>query len=209
MNEHITSNNLHEPYQSAYKRAHSTETALIKVSNDIIQALDKGSAVVLVMLDLSAAFDTIDHSTLLKRMEHEFGINGAALEWFNSYLSARFQSVSINDQYSSPAELKYGVPQGSVLGPKLFTMYTKPLGQISKAHKLDYHFYADDSQNYIAFRPSDNAAALEVVTRVEACVCAMRQWMESNMLKVNDDKTEVVLFTPSRKSMSLSDIANR
>ena len=100
----------------------------------------------LVMLDLSAAFDTIDHKTLLHRLQHQFGIAGKPLKWVTSYLSDRFQTVTIDSKLSKPVHMQYSVPQGSVLGPKFFTMYTKPVGAICDKHGLTHHFYADDGQ---------------------------------------------------------------
>ena len=105
------------------------------------------------MLDLSAAFDAIDHVTLLTRLKNEFGIDDAALNWFESYLEDRYQTVCVDEERSTPACLRFGVPQGSVLGPKLFTMYTRPLGNIITNHNLKYHLYADDSQTYILAKP--------------------------------------------------------
>ena len=126
---HLESNSLFDPMQSAYRANHSTETALLKVHNDIVRAIDSGKAVAVVALDLSAAFDTIDHTILLKRLEKRFGVRGSAHAWMRSYLSKRTQEVTVKDAVSDPFPLKYGVPQGSVLGPLLFTAYTSPLGE--------------------------------------------------------------------------------
>ena len=117
---HLDRNGLHDPHQSAYKKHHSTETLLTKVKNDIHMKMDNGQVVMLVLLDLSAAFDTIDHNILLNRLEKRFGVTGDALKWFKSYLTGRTQSVIINGTESEKCPLKYGVPQGSKLGPILF-----------------------------------------------------------------------------------------
>ena len=117
----MDSNELNELYQSAYKKFHSTETALLKVFNDIACELDDKKVVLLSLLDLSAAFDTIDHTILLNRLNISFGIQGTALEWFKSYLFSREQCVQIGSSFSEAAPLRFGVPQGSVLGPVLFT----------------------------------------------------------------------------------------
>ena len=119
-----------DPLQSAYRDTHSTETALIKVQNDILSALDAGSSAILLMLDLSAAFDTIDHDILLSRLCNVYGITGNALDWFRSYLTGRIQRVVIENAVSGDQELGFGVPQGSVLGPKIYCMYTKPVSDI-------------------------------------------------------------------------------
>ena len=111
-------------FQSAYRQDHFTETALIKVHNDILCAVDRGCVVVLVMLDLTAAFETLNHAVLLSRLFHIFGVTGAAFEWFRSYLSGRHQVVRIGNEKSPPKDVTFGVPQGSVLGPLLFTVFT-------------------------------------------------------------------------------------
>ena len=125
----------HEQFQSAYKPHHSTETALMRVQNDILMSLDNKRGVVLIMLDLSAAFDTVDHSLLLGRMRSA-GVIGIAHQWFASYLTSMTQSVCLGRTKSQPSELLQGVPQGSVLGPVLFTLYTGPIGQIIRRHQL-------------------------------------------------------------------------
>ena len=124
--EHLSINQLRDIWQSAYEQNHSTETALLKVQSDIAEALDSGSMVVLLMLDLSAAFDTLDHNTLVKRFEHSFGITGKALQWVSSYLTDRTQCVAVDSATSKDCTLQHGVPQGSVLGPKMYCMYTRP-----------------------------------------------------------------------------------
>ena len=147
--DHLKINDLYEVYQSAYRQLHSTETALLCVQNDLLQAVDTHGGAILVLLDLSAAFDTIDHHCLLHILESSFGIQGNVLAWFQSYLTGRTQTVRIKKCTSEPHELKYGVPQGSVLGPILFTIYTTPLGKLIRRHGLTFHLYADDTQLYI------------------------------------------------------------
>jgi hypothetical protein len=198
---HCDVNELWEPLQSAYRMGHSTETALLKVHSDIMEALDSGSVAVLLLIDLSAAFDTIDHSILLQRLENVFGITGIALLWIKSYLSSRQQQVIINGSRSTPAQLNYGVPQGSVLGPKLFTMYTQPLGELIRKHHLSVHFYADDTQIYITFRPQCRQSQQEALLKLMDCVKSIRIWMASNMLKLNDNKTEVLLVSSKFKPL--------
>ena len=132
--------------QSAYRKFHSSETALLYVQNDIFASLDAGHSTALLLLDLSAAFDTIDHSILIHRLQHWFGISSTALNLLSSFLSDRFQTVITPTSKSNPVLLEYGVPQGSVLGPLLYSLYTTPLHSIiSKYPGLRCHFYADDT----------------------------------------------------------------
>ena len=134
---------------------HSTETALLCIKNEIHLSLSKGMPTALVPLDLSAAFDTIDHDTLLSRLSAGFA--GSALKWFRSYLQDRFQSVKIGSSLSNLFKLKFGIPQGSVLGPLLFSLYTTPLGQVIRKYTgVKYHFYADDTQLFIHLSPDDS-----------------------------------------------------
>ena len=112
---HLSENNLCETLQSAYKSNHSTETALLRVSNNILWAMDDGKVGILVLLDLSAAFDTVDHSLLIQRLQNEAELTGTALSWFRSYLENRCQRVIIQGEVSSEQQLCFGVPQGSVL----------------------------------------------------------------------------------------------
>ena len=114
--DHINRHGLDNSYQSAYKSGHSTETALLSIKNDIHLSLSRGEATALVLLDLSAAFDTIDHSTLLSCLQDWFGVGGSTLKWFSSYLMERFQSVKIGSTLSDLQKLLFGIPQGSVLG---------------------------------------------------------------------------------------------
>jgi hypothetical protein len=109
-----------------------------------------------------------------------------------SYLSNRTQCISINSEKSDSKELPYGVPQGSVLGPLLFSAYLSELGQIVRGFNMNFHSYADDTQIYIAFRPDENNNTID---HLELCISKIRTWMIENKLKLNDDKTEFMLIT--------------
>ena len=196
---HLNTYNLFSGFQSAYRPGHSTETALLKVVNDLLSALDEGKFSILVLLDLSAAFDTIDHDILLHRLHHVFGIQGTALSWFRSYLTNRFQMVSIEGTFSDPVGLCYGVPQGSVLGPILFILYTQPLTHVILNHPVSHMLYADDTQVYKSCNANDLPLT---ILCIEKCVSDVRTWMLSNKLQMNEDKTEVLLITPKRVAKS-------
>ena len=192
MIEYLDRNNLREKFQSSYRACHSTETALIRVKNDIMCDMENKNVVLLVLLDLSAAFDTVHHGILLRRLEN-LGIRGIALSWFESYLSDRKQTVIIDGASSDPEILKCGVPQGSVLGPILFTVYVQPLGEILRKYNCSIHFYADDTQLY--FRIVPNQASLDSnVETLQICCAEIKSWLTKNLLKFNDDKTECMLI---------------
>ena len=191
----MTDNSLHEKLQSAYKAKHSTETALLAVQNDILLNLDRKRGVILVLLDLSAAFDTIDHSFLLERLASKLGIGGKAYDWFKSYLAGRSQVIYIDRETSSLVILIFGVPQGSVLGPILFTIYTIPLGELIRSFGITYHLYADDTQLYLSFDVHNNDDFLECLSKIEKCVIKIKSWMTANMLKLNGEKNEVVFIS--------------
>ena len=193
-NEHLINNSLFDPLQSAYRDKHYTETDLIKVQNVILSALDACSSAILLMLDLSAAFDTIDHDILLSRLCNVYGITGNALDWFRSYLTGRIQRVVIEDSVSVDQELDFGVPRGSVLGPRIYCMYTKPVSDIIQRYGLSHCSYADDTQLYMTMDHSNNDWR-DGLARFELCVSEIREWINQNMLKLNDDKTELIVFT--------------
>ena len=155
-----------------------------------------------MLSDSSAAFNTIDHGILQQRLETMYNIKGQALKWFQSYLENRRQIVCKGNSKSTPVTVNYGVPQGSVLGPTKYTMYTKLLGTIIKNHGMQYHMYADDTQIvYLSFRPSANFHE-DVLPRLENCISDVQLWMKVNVLKLNEDKTEVIVFTPKKVHLS-------
>jgi hypothetical protein len=156
----------------------------------------------LVLLDLSAAFDTIDHDHLLHRLESVFGITDKALSWFSSYLKGRSQAIQIGECRSTLRRVSFGVPQGSVLGPILFCLYTAPLADIINKHKIEYHLYADDTQLYIEFSPNELCQARK---RMEDCIKDVQLWMSSNLLKLNPEKTEVLFLGTPRNLRMIQD----
>ena len=153
LSEYIELNSLNEPYQSAYRPCHSTEMAALKVVSDIFLKLDNGKVVLLTLLGLSAAFDTVDHKILLDRLSNMFGVQGTALMWFHSYLDNKDQSVVINGVKSNQHTLEYSVPQGLATGLDLYCKYTKLVPRIISQHFIQYHLYADDFQLYTSLFP--------------------------------------------------------
>ena len=167
-------NSMFDPLQSAYRDKHSTETAFIQVQNDIISALDACSSAILLMLDLSAAFDTIDHDIFLSRLCNVYGITRNALDWwFWSYLIGRIQRVVIEDFVSVDQELGFGGPQGSVLSPNIYCMYIKPVSDIIQRHGLSHHYYANETQLYVTMDHSNNDWR-DGLARIEVCVSEIR-----------------------------------
>ena len=127
ISDHVSFNQMFSEFQSAYCKYHSTETALLRMRNDILVSMNKQQVTLLVFLDVSAAFDTVDHDIFLRRLEYKFGIKEQAVTWFKSYLSNRSQRIVIGTAKSDSFHLKFGVPQGSCLGPILFSLYTSEI----------------------------------------------------------------------------------
>uniref|UniRef100_A0A803TXA5 Reverse transcriptase domain-containing protein n=1 Tax=Anolis carolinensis TaxID=28377 RepID=A0A803TXA5_ANOCA len=172
---------------------HGTGTALVALVDDLRRELDRGSVSLLVLLDLSAAFDTINHGILLGCLAG-MGLGGTILQWLRSFLEGRSQMVSLGDTCSAPQPLTCGVPQGSVLSPMLINIYMKLLGEIIQSFGVRCHLYADDVQLCHSFPP----VTQEAVQVLNRCLAAVSDWMGSNKLKLNPDKIEVLLV--SRKA---------
>ena len=207
LTQHISDNNLMEAMQSANKSGHNTETALVKVKADLPHATNHQEVVCLVLLDLSLAFDTVDHYLLLQKLEDCIGIKETALEWIRSYLTGRTQKVSIGSVMSSPVTLTSGVPQGSVLRPYLFTLYTCQLGTICIKHDINYHLYTDDQQIYLSFKLVKSGDKENCRRRLEACIAEIREWMTANMLKLNDDKSELIIFGTKQQLTKIGEVS--
>ena len=188
--EHMEANSLADPFQSAYRPQHSTESALIKVKNDVMFSLNSNKVVFVVLLDLSAAFDTIDHNILISRLSKRIGVKGAALNWFQSYIKGWSTQVDIAGELSDPILTQFGLPQGSVVGPVGFTIYILPVSEIARHHNVSYHVYADDIQLYIPFDPKVPGELDKATLSLQNCIFDIRTWMTFNKLKLNDSKTE-------------------
>ena len=170
-----------EECQSTYQENFSTETALLKVKTDIHDAIDKKEVMCLVMLDLSAAFDTVKHHLLLNRLKYIFRVCNLALAWLKSYLTNRTQSVVIQNEdgytaQSAKKPLTQGIPQGSILEPILFNLFVAPLGELCRAKGVYFQGYADDTQNYLSFwlMSGSQNSQVECITKLENCIDAVQ-----------------------------------
>ena len=188
---HVCSCSNFSLFQSAYRRFHSTETALLCTLDKIFRSSDQGKPTILVSLDLSAAFDVIDHSILLHRLQHSFGVTGTAFAWLKSYLSGRQQFVRAGHASSTITDCNTGVPQGSVLGPLLFSCYTSPVSLITSSYNMHIQQYADDTQIFLALSSNNLSAQLAEFT---ACLTALHTWFTLNGLSLNGSKSEAILF---------------
>ena len=180
--QYVGTTRMTEKFQSTYKVSHSTETALIKVKDDILRATDHQRVTCLILLNLSVPFDTVSHPLLLNRLQHCFSIQGTVLKWIENYMLDCSQRVFLEDSNNRAVTLghtalKQGVPQGSVLGPILFTLYISPLGDICKK-----------PTKFLSSQPGGKEKCLETL---EECVSDICLWMRTNLLKLNDDKTKL------------------
>ena len=193
LSEYCAKNDLDENYQSAYRKHHSCETALLQVANAILTNMDSQQVTILTLLDLSAAFDTIPHDKFLRRLEEEYGIKDTALAWLTSYFGDRMQSVNINGTTSKKRALDTGMPQGSGTGPWGYTRYTGPLGSLLRILAILFHMFADDTQLHQSFNAAMQHAQFHAKIKLESCLNKVSQWMAENRLKLNGEKTEVLI----------------
>jgi hypothetical protein len=178
-----------DPRQSAYRWNHSCESAIAQVLNSIFSAADDRKVTFLTLLDLSSAFDTVDRDILMHKLI-SVGVRDNVLHWIGTYLSDRSQSVIIDSHTSTPAPLQYGVPQGSVLGPLLFIIYLSDISCVFGKLGIEYVIYADDIQFWISCSVHE---AEKTVKKLTDSIISIKQWLASNMLVLNDSKTEVIV----------------
>ena len=190
LSDFLNTNCLLDKFQSGFRPNHSTETALLKITNDIRTNLNSKKPTILVLLDLSAAFDTVDHTILTDTLKDWVGLNGPVLNWFRTYLSNRDYFIMLGEHKSSSHPMPFGVPQGSILGPLLFCIYMIPLGDIIRKHNINYHSYADDTQLYLSISPGDHNSINSLIN----CISDVNTWLSHNFLKLNQDKTEVLVI---------------
>ena len=180
-------------YQSASRPCHSAEIALLRIHSDVAQAIDARRGVLLVLFDLTAAFDTINHDILQCRL-YGYGIHCEVHAWLASYLYGRTSAVHVGKEVSECTVMRSGVPQGSVLGPVLFNAYIAPLTNLLNRHVVHHHLYADETQLYVDFPPFDHTNAL---IRMEACISEVKTWLYDNGLVLNESKTEAIVIHSS------------
>ena len=191
----MTDNELYPYQQYGYRKGHSTETLLLNVVNDLLLACDEQKPTIVMLLDLSAAFDTVDQKKLLEILHKEIGIVGKALKWFESFLTGRYQKVKIGDAYSELVELLFGVAQGSVLGPDLFSIYIRSLYPYIQPAKFDIFGFADDHQLLKTFLPVFQVKALD--GDINRCFSKIAEWMHDHFLCLNASKTKILIVMPA------------
>ena len=194
LDSHMILNSLHEPSQYGYKKHHSTESMLLSLTNEVIEGFDNNLATVVIVIDLSAAFDTLDPETVLYILEHEIGIKGTALKWFRSFLTGRTQKVKINGKYSQGREISFGVPQGSVLGPCLFGINVRSQPMVFRKCNFTTSSFADDANGRRKFALSFQTHVLQ--NGINSCMQGIVKWSNLHFVKVNADKTEIILLRP-------------
>ena len=180
---YLVANNLMPKLQSGFRSGHSTETAILRVLSDIYSSIDQGQVVLLALLDVSAAFKTVDHDILLERLSKSFGITGSAHHWIRSFLTSWTQTVYVGASTSTAAPVRWG----SVLGPLPYILYTADVAGIVTSFGLGVHLYADDTQLHGSCLASDAETLLRLVLR---SIKAVRLWMASNRLWLNPNKTQ-------------------
>ena len=183
-------------YQSAYRRHFSCETALVKIMDDLLWSMEHQRVTALMAIDLSAAFDTVDHDVLLDVLNVKYGVEGDALLWFNSYLRPRSCMVNVGSAFSEVKRLSFSVPQGSCAGPVLYLAYAGTMQEVVPKG-IAIHGYADDHALKISFDSNDSTAEQDAINLLEQCAIKVKDWMDQNRLKMNSAKTEFILFGSS------------
>ena len=197
LRSYIESKCMSNVLQSAYKQFHSTGTDLLKVHNDVTLNIDKGKVTALILFALSAAFDTIEHNVLIKRLSMLYGISGTATSWFLSCLIDRYQIVKLANCFSAALPTSCLIPQGSVPGPLLFTLYTLYTTPMAiQTHNLDHHLYADDTEIYLSLATPDTNCSLN---QLMYCLQNVFHWMTNSKLKLNANEAEFLIIVAQKQ----------
>ena len=193
-NTHCNVHSMLPQYQSAYCKFHSCETALTKLVNNCLWAMEDQKVTELVAMDLSAAFNTVDHGILLDVLNKQFGVRGTALKWFDSYLHPRDCKVYVNGSYPTPRPLNFSVPQESLAGLFLYLAYTASLQDVIP-QDITLYGYAND---HLASKKAKVSQLPGAIEDLEHCMTDVKSWMDENCLKMNSDKIEFLVVGLSR-----------
>ena len=202
INDFVTEQSLQDPRQSAYMKNHSVETAVVHLCSDVLVAMDEGNITAVVLLNLSSAFDTVDHDIMVQQFSH-LRITGTVLDWCKSYLTGRTQAVCVGSASLGSVAMPYSVPHGSVLGPQMFSLYVLPICEIITKHDLQYDLYADDIQLYASCSPHQ-AELDSLCARLENCISEIKEWMKRNFLKLNKAKTEFIVLGSEKQRLKVT-----
>ena len=198
----MTLNNLGFIYQSGFKKGHSCETALLKIHQDLINVLEPNQYAIMLFLDFSSAFDTVNHKHLLHKLQNEFYIEGYALQWFEDFLTNRKFCTKVDDTLSDWYYMNCGVPQGSVLGPAVFSLYTQKISKIIDLYGYNTHMYADDIQIYSHCDCDEIGSKIQTLNE---CFDQIVLWCNQNFLKLNHSKSKLIIISRklNKKSYAL------
>ena len=196
--EHCNEFHLLPDFQSAYRKGYSCETALVNMCNGILWSMEKCEITAVAVMDLSAAFDTVDHDILLKTRESQFGIHGNALQWFDSYLRPQNFKVCVNDSFSNIKELLYSVPQGSSSGAFLYICYASSISEVVPS-EFNINGFADDHSIRKSFKAGNIQDELRTVNQIKSSMKTIKNWMTGMRLKMNDEKSEFIMFGNQRQ----------
>ena len=188
-NFHCDNNNLLPNYQSAYRQNYSTKTSRMKLCKDVLWAMENQQLTTFIAINLSTAFDTVDHDILLNVLTTKFNITGTALKLLDNYHRPRFCKLAVNGHFSSNKELKFSVPQGSCAGPVLYTAYSSTMAEVVPEH-ISMHGYMDDHGLKKSYGPTQEEEE-ETVKVLEKCVVDIKVWVDNYRLHINSKKTRV------------------
>jgi len=197
--EHIEGSCLLPAYQSAYRQFHGVETAMVKMYHDLLETIDKGIVTIVVMIDLSAAFDTIDIQMAIEILKNDFGIQGIPLNWIESYLTERSSKIVIGNSTSQSKFLNYGVPLGSCAGPVIFTMNIAALNKVVNKYPSDLYGYADDHKLVFRILAGNQQNEELVLQQLNICLKDVINWMTTFKLKMNNSKTDIIMYGTSQQ----------
>jgi len=185
--------------QNGSKKWHSTETSLLRTTDAFLKGIDKKKLTACVLLDMSKAFDSVHHQILLRKLQ-DVGASTSVLQWFNSYLTNRYQVVRIHSTVSNPIPIEYGVPQGSILGPLLFSIYVNDLPEAPR--NCSTECYVDDTKLFVSFHSQDTQ---RIVEEMNEDLLGVRNWCFRNRLLLNPDKTKLIVFGSRQMTSKLHD----